>query len=91
MTEIQINKIVAQLQKTEARKKQLEREAEVLKQILKDELVTRGETEHVAETGTIRWKEITSNRLDSKALKVALPELFQRFTITTTSMRFSLV
>ena len=36
----------------------------------------------------ITWKPITSSRLDSKALKEAAPELWKRFTKTTTSRRF---
>lgn len=36
----------------------------------------------------ITWKEVTSNRLDSKALKAAVPELWQRFSKATTSRRF---
>ena len=36
----------------------------------------------------ITWKEVTSSRLDSKALKAAAPELWQRFSKPTTSRRF---
>jgi predicted phage-related endonuclease len=36
----------------------------------------------------ITWKPIKSTRLDSKALKVALPEIVDRFTKTTTTRRF---
>lgn len=38
----------------------------------------------------ITWKPITSNRLDSKALKAESPELWERFSKTTTSRRFIL-
>ena len=38
----------------------------------------------------ITWKPITSSRLDSKALKAAAPELWERFTKTVTSRRFVL-
>lgn len=38
----------------------------------------------------ITWKEVTSSRLDSKALKAAAPELWQRFTKQTTARRFVL-
>jgi len=41
-------------------------------------------------TFKITWKPITSSRLDSKALKAAVPELVERFTKTTTSRRFIL-
>ena len=36
----------------------------------------------------ITWREVTSSRLDSKALKAAAPELWQRFTKQTTTRRF---
>ena len=36
----------------------------------------------------ITWREVTSSRLDSKALKAEAPELWQRFTKQTTTRRF---
>lgn len=36
----------------------------------------------------ITWKTVTSSRLDSKALKAAAPDLWERFSKTTTSRRF---
>ena len=36
----------------------------------------------------ITCREVTSSRLDSKALKAAAPELWQRFTKQTTTRRF---
>jgi predicted phage-related endonuclease len=36
----------------------------------------------------ITWKSITSSRLDSKALKAAAPDLWERFTKTVTTRRF---
>lgn len=36
----------------------------------------------------ITWKEVTSSRLDSKALKAAAPEMWQQFTKQTTTRRF---
>ena len=39
-------------------------------------------------TFRITWKPVTSSRLDSKALKAAAPELWERFSKTTTSRRF---
>jgi len=61
---------------------------------IEDELKT-----HMKDNGTdeihgasfkITWKEVTTSRLDSKALKAAVPELIARFTKTTTSRRFIL-
>lgn len=36
----------------------------------------------------ITWKSITSSRLDSKALKAAAPDLWERFTKPITTRRF---
>lgn len=36
----------------------------------------------------ITWKEVISSRLDSKALKAAAPELWQRFSKQTITRRF---
>ena len=36
----------------------------------------------------ITWKQVTSSRLDSKALKAAAPDLWERFTKTITTRRF---
>ncbi len=38
----------------------------------------------------ITWKAVTSNRLDTAALKKALPDLAKQFTKTSTSRRFVL-
>lgn len=38
----------------------------------------------------ISWKPVTSSRLDSKALKAALPEVAARFSKETTTRRFVL-
>ncbi len=37
----------------------------------------------------ITWKTVTSSRLDTKALKAALPDVVARFTINSTTRRFS--
>ena len=36
----------------------------------------------------ITWKAVVSSRLDAKALKSALPEVAERFTLTTMTRRF---
>ncbi|MBR3795885.1 MAG: hypothetical protein IKK34_07640 [Clostridia bacterium] len=38
----------------------------------------------------VSWKTFTSSRLDSTALKKALPEIAAKFTKTTTARRFSI-
>lgn len=38
----------------------------------------------------ITWKTVTSKRLDSKALKAAMPDVVEQFTKESTSKRFVL-
>ncbi len=38
----------------------------------------------------VTWKAVSSNRLDSKALKAALPDVYSQFCKTTTSKRFTI-
>lgn len=39
---------------------------------------------------TVSWKPVTSERLDSKALKEAEPEIYQKYVKTSTSRRFTI-
>lgn len=57
---------------------------------LKAYMTANGTDELYGPSFKITWKEVTSSRLDGKALKVAAPELWQRFAKQTTSRRFVL-
>ena len=61
-------------------------EAEAIKDALK---AAMGDAESVqAGEYKITWKTVTSARIDTAALKKALPDLAQQFTKTTTARRF---
>ncbi len=61
-------------------------EAEAIKDSIKAHM---GDAEELrAGEYRVTWKAVTSSRLDSKALKAALPEVVERFTRTTTTRRF---
>ena len=61
-------------------------EAEAIKDAIK---AAMGDSEAVqAGEYKITWKPVTTTRLDSKALKAALPDVVERFTKTTTTRRF---
>ncbi|MBQ7801527.1 MAG: hypothetical protein IJ375_04310 [Oscillospiraceae bacterium] len=65
-------------------------EITALEDSLKAQMTATGTDEISGPSFKITWKEVTSSRLDSKALKVAAPELWQRFSKQTTSRRFVL-
>ena len=76
MTDRQMNNRITKLQGIEARMKELEAQAEAIRAELKADLESKGEDEHNTGSFVIRWKEIISRRLDGKALKAALPDVF---------------
>ena len=47
---------------------------------LKAYMTENGTDELYGPSFKITWREVTSSRLDSKALKAASPELYKRFT-----------
>ena len=61
-------------------------EAEVLKDAIK---AAMGDREAIqAGEYKITWKPVTASRLDTVALRKALPDVAERFTYTTTTRRF---
>lgn len=65
-------------------------EAQAEVEAIKDEIkAVMGDSESItAGEYKITWKAVTTSRLDSTALKKALPDVAERFTKTTTSRRF---
>ena len=66
-------------------------EAEAIKDGIKAQLTAQGVDELQAGEYRVSWKAVTSSRLDGKALKAALPDVAERFTITSTTRRFCVV
>lgn len=65
-------------------------EAEAIKDEIKAEMIDRGE-ETITGTGwKASWKVVESSRIDTKALKAALPDVANRFTVTSKASRFCL-
>lgn len=63
-----------------------QQEAETIKDAIKAHM---GDSEELrAGEYKVTWKAVTCSRLDSKALKAALPDVAERFTKSTTTRRF---
>ena len=61
-------------------------EAETIKDAIK---AAMGDSEAIqAGEDKITWKSVTSSRLDTAALRAALPEVAERFTRNSTTRRF---
>lgn len=82
----EIESKVRELRQLQALIEEATAEAEAIKDAIKAQM---GDSEELrAGEYRVTWKAVTSSRLDSKALKEALPEVAQLFTRTTTSRRF---
>ncbi len=89
MTKKNIDARVRRLQEYKKEIAKLQKEAGMIETELKADLDRRGVDELETENFTVCWKAVTSNRLDNKALKAALPDVYDRFTNETTCRRFS--
>lgn len=90
MTERMIENRVKKLQELEAQQKELEAAADAIRAELKADMEEKGLDELKTKNFILRWKEIISNRLDSKALKAALPDVYGQFCRASTSRRFTI-
>ncbi len=79
---------VAELRELRRMADELAAEITATEDSLKAYMAANGADELHGPSFKITWKEVTSSRLDSKALKAAAPELWQRFTKQTTARRF---
>jgi len=70
--------------------KQLEDEAEVIKQSLIVELEARNADTVQADIFTVKYAAYTSSRIDTTSFKKELPELAEKYTKTTETRRFSI-
>lgn len=60
-----------------------------LKDKLKEYMISEKIDTLTGEEHKATYKEVSSSRLDSKALKKELPDVAERYTTTTTTMRFT--
>ncbi len=89
MTERMIENRIKKLSALEEQIVQLKEQADAIKDELKSDLEEKGLDELQTKNFLIRWKEIISNRLDGKALKAALPEIYNQYCKPTSNRRFT--
>lgn len=79
---------VAELKELQRMQEELAAEIDSLKDTIK---AAMGDQEQItAGAFKISWKTVTSSRIDTAALKKALPEVAQRFTKQTTTRRLTI-
>lgn len=90
MSTKELNSKVRDLKELQAMIDELEAEAEAITDAIKAEMQARGVNEMQADVFTVRWKEVSSSRIDTSALKKELPEVAARYTKVTTAKRFTI-
>ena len=90
MSNVELETKVTDLQELKRMKEELEAEITAIEDTLKAHMTAEGIDTFTAGAFKVTWKEVTSTRIDTKALKAAMPEgVLAPFTKTTTSKRFS--
>ena len=90
MTERMIENRVQKLRALEAEAEAIQEKADAIRAELKADLEEKGVDELQTASFTLRWKEVVSNRLDGKALKAAMPDIYGQFCKASTSRRFTI-
>jgi len=68
---------------------EIEAEITAIEDTIKAEMTARDTEEMIVDVFKVRWVSYTSSRVDTTALKNALPEIAERFTKTTAAKRFT--
>lgn len=86
MSTTEITSKVKELRELQALIEEAQAEAEAIKDAIKAQM---GDCEELrAGEYKITWKSIESSRIDTAALKKAMPQIAEAFTKTTTTRRF---
>lgn len=90
MSTIDITAKIEELKALEELIAEAKAEAEALTDTIKAEMLARDTEELEAGQYIIRWTSVLSQRLDTTALKKAMPDLYKEYTKQVTSRRFSI-
>lgn len=85
----QINKTMKTLAQLLRMKEELDAEIDAEKDKLKEHMRETGVNVLLGDEHKASLSDVTSERLDTKALKKEMPELAARYTVTTKSLRFN--
>lgn len=90
MGTIELNGKIKELRSLRRMADELAGEIEALQDAIKAEMTARSVDELTGDDWKVTWKAVTSNRLDSTALKKELPDIAARYTKASISRRFTL-
>lgn len=89
MTSANMEEKITELKELKAMVKAFESEIAEIEHELKNEMTALQKDEYTIGIHTIRYKEVTSNRFDSKAFKADFEDIYKEYCKPSTSMRFT--
>lgn len=90
MTRIQVNNRANKIKELKNQIKELEAQISKIEVEIQEYLVEAEKEEFNSGDWMIRWKLVTSSRLDQTALKNALPDVYKTYTKASSNMRFTI-
>ena len=81
---------VKELRELRRMAEELQAEIDAAQDAIKAHMDSQGVDTLAGSDWKVTWKSVTSSRMDTSALKKALPEIAERFMKSTTSRRFVL-
>ena len=90
MGTIELDSKIRELRELRRLAEELQAEIDGITDTIKAEMTARNVDELTGADWKVTWKAVTSNRLDSTALKRELPDIAARFMKSSVSRRFTL-
>lgn len=90
MDKTELNSKVKDLRELRRMSEEIAAEIEAITDTIKREMTAQGVDMLAGDDWKATWKPVQSARFDSKAFKVAMPDLYERFTRSAETRRFVL-
>lgn len=90
MGTLELDSKIKELRELKRMAEELQAEIDGITDTIKAEMTARNVDTLTGADWKATWKEVTSNRVDTAALKKALPDVAAAFTKASTSRRFTL-
>ena len=90
MDKTELNSKVKDLRELRRMSEEIAAEIEAIIDTIKREMTAQGVDMLAGDDWKATWKQVQSARFDSRAFKVAMPDLYERFTRSAETRRFVL-
>ncbi|HCG36156.1 MAG TPA: hypothetical protein DER23_07420 [Clostridiales bacterium] len=90
MSTIELTSKVRELKELKLMAEELATEITAIEDTIKSEMTAREIDELIVDVFKIRWTRVTSNRFDTTSFKKTHTDLYNQYTKTTESRRFSI-